>query len=55
MFHIYIFITIYIFFISADAVFDVDSDSDLRLDNRVRCGHTQKAHTHSFDYAGSSI
>ena len=34
----YIFITIYILFISADAVFDVDSDSDLRLELGARLG-----------------
>ena len=36
--YMYIFLTIYITFISADAVFDVDSDSDLRLELGARLG-----------------
>ena len=50
----YIFITIYIFFISADAVFDVDSDSDLRLELGARLGLTF-SQTHTFACFGCDL
>ena len=49
----YIFITVYIF-ISADAVFDVDSDSDLRLELGARLG-LAFSQTHTFACFGCGL
>ena len=50
----YIFITTYITLISVDAVFDVDSDSDLRLELGARLG-LAFSQTHTFACFGCGL